>query len=153
MSRNKQTDIEPLGKAAFLAKELKKDRPQLKNIALEVAKISPPVSAKLSRLQQAGRSYDWNKEEMRTKGLSLENPAFLAGANVVSALTNIPLDRAIKKANNVVSATSQDLETWERISLLGGWQEWELGIKKDDKPKKRSRRKFSKKLVKKTLIK
>ena len=136
-----------------MAKELEKDRPQLKNIALEVAKISPPVSAKLSRLQQAGRSYDWNKEEMRTKGLSLENPAFLAGANVVSALTNIPLDRAIKKANNVVSATSQDLETWERISLLGGWQEWELGIKKDDKPKKRNRRKFSKKLVKKTLIK
>jgi len=58
----------------------------------------------------------------------------------------------LKKANNVVSATSQDLETWERISLLGGWQDWELGIKKDKKPKKRSRRKFSKKLVKKTLI-
>jgi len=135
-----------------MAKELKKDRPQLKNIALEVAKISPPVSAKLSRLQQAGRSYDWNKEEMRTKGLSLENPAFLAGANVVSALTNIPLDRALKKANNVVSATSQDLETWERISLLGGWQDWELGIKKDKKPKKRSRKKVTKKLVKKNLI-
>jgi len=122
-----------------MAKELKKDRPQLKNIALEVAKISPPVSAKLSRLQQAGRSYDWNKEEMRTKGLSLENPAFLAGANVVTAFTNIPLDRAIKKANNVVSATSQDLETWERISLLGGWQDWELGIDKkldkENKPK------------------
>ena len=122
-----------------MVKELRKDRPQLKNIALELAKISPPVSAKLSRLQQAGRSYDWNKEEMKTKGLSLENPAFLAGANVVSALTNIPLDRAIKKANNVVSATSQDLEAWERIGLLGGWQDWELGIDKkldkEDKPK------------------
>jgi hypothetical protein len=128
-----------------MAKELKKDRPQLKNIALEAAKISPPLAAKLSRLQQAGRSYDWNKEEMRTKGLSLDNPAFLAGANVVTALTNIPLDRAIKKANNVVSATSQDLETWERIGLLGGWQDWELGIDKKDKKEKKKPSKITRK--------
>jgi hypothetical protein len=136
-----------------IAKELKKSRPQLKNIALELAKISPPVSAKLSRLQQAGRSYDWNKDEMMEKGFSLDNPAYLAGANVISALTNIPLDRAIKKANNVVSATSQDLEAWERIALIGGWQDWELGIKKDEKPKKLNKKKLRKKLIKKTLIK
>ena len=128
-----------------ISKELEKDRPQLKNIALEAAKISPPVSAKLSRLQQAGRSYDWNKEEMMTKGLSLDNPAFLAGANVITAFTNIPLDRALKKANNVVSATSQDLETWERIGLLGGWQDWELGIDKEDKKEKKKPTKITRK--------
>ena len=119
-----------------LIKELDKDRPKLQNIASEVLKISPPISAKYSRLVQAGKSYDWNKDEMRKKGLSLDNPAFLAGGNVLSALTNIPLDRAIKKANNVVAATSQDLETWERIALLGGWQAWELGIEKKKKKKK-----------------
>jgi len=120
-----------------LIKELDKDRPKLQNIASEVLKISPPISAKYSRLVQAGKSYDWNKDEMREKGLSLDNPAFLAGGNVLSALTNIPLDRAIKKANNVVQATSQDLETWERIALLGGWQAWELGIEKEKKKKKK----------------
>ena len=127
-----------VGKNAIIKiiKELEKDRPKLQNMVLEVSKISPPVSAKLSRLQQAARSYDWNKQEMKEKGLSLDNPAFLAGANVVSALTNIPLDRAIKKANNVVSATSQDLEAWERLALLGGWSDWELGIKEEKKKKK-----------------
>jgi hypothetical protein len=123
-----------------LVKELDKDRPKLQNIASEVLKISPPISAKYSRLVQAGKSYDWNKDEMKTKGLSLDNPAFLAGGNVLSALTNIPLDRAIKKANNVVQATSQDLETWERIALLGGWQAWELGIKEEKKKKKKKKR-------------
>jgi hypothetical protein len=128
-----------------IIKELRKDRPKLKSIALEVAKISPPVSAKLSRLTSAGKSYDWNKEEMIEKGLSLDNPAYLAAGNVVSALTNIPLDRVVKKANNVVQATTQDLQTWERIALIGGWQDWELGIKdekatkKTDKKKVRSR--------------
>ena len=128
-----------VGKNAIvkLVKELDKDRPKLQNIASEVLKISPPISAKYSRLVQAGKSYDWNKDEMKTKGLSLDNPAFLAGGNVLSALTNIPLDRAIKKANNVVQATSQDLETWERIALLGGWQAWELGIKEEKKKKKK----------------
>jgi hypothetical protein len=64
---------------------------------------------------------------MKEKGWSLDNPAYLAGANVISALTNIPLDRGIKKANNVVNATDSDLETWERLALLGGWQDWEIG--------------------------
>ena len=119
-----------------LVRELEKDRPKLQNVAVEVLKISPAVSAKYSRLVQAGKSYDWNKEEMREKGLSLDNPAFLAAGNVVSALTNIPLDRAVKKANNVVQATTQDLQTWERVGLLGGWQDWELGIKQEKKKKK-----------------
>ena len=148
--------IVSVGKNAIikLAKELEKDRPKLQNIASEVIKISPPVSAKYSRLVQAGKSYDWNKEEMKEKGLSLDNPAYLAGANVVSALTNIPLDRVIKKANNVVSATSQDLETWERLALLGGWQDWEIGIEKENKSNKPQPRKvIKKKVVRKKLAK
>jgi hypothetical protein len=145
-----------VGKNAIvkLVRELEKDRPKIQNVASEVLKISPPVSAKYSRLVQAGKSYDWNKDEMKEKGLSLDNPAYLAGSQVVSALTNIPLDRAIKKANNVVSATSQDLETWERLALLGGWQDWELGIDKEDKKPKiktRSTKKVRKKIIKKKL--
>ena len=148
--------IVSVGKNAIikLVKELEKDRPKLQNIASEIIKISPPVSAKYSRLVQAGKSYDWNKEEMKEKGLSLDNPAYLAGANVVSALTNIPLDRVIKKANNVVSATSQDLETWERLALLGGWQDWEIGIEKENKSNKPQPRKVvKKKVIKKKLVK
>ena len=128
-----------------LLKELEKDRPKMQNVASELLKISPPVSGKYSRLVQAGKSYDWNKQEMIDKGLSLDNPAYLAAGNVVSSLTNIPLDRAIRKANNVVQATTQDLETWERIALLGGWQDWELGIKeeKEEKPVTKTRSRVS----------
>ncbi len=78
---------------------------------------------------------------MMTKGFSLDNPAFLAGGNVVSALTNIPLDRVVKKVNNVVKATESDMELWERVALFSGWQDWELGIKEEKKPKARKRTK------------
>jgi hypothetical protein len=77
-------------------------------------------------------------------GWSLDNPAFLAGANVISALTNIPLDRAVKKATNVSKATTQDIELWERLALLGGWQDWEIGLDKENKSNKPSARKTTK---------
>ncbi len=123
--------------------ESEKKRPKYEKVGYELTKISPPVSAKLSRINQAARTYEWNKEEMMTKGFSLDNPAFLAGGNVVSALTNIPLDRVVKKVNNVVKATESDMELWERVALFAGWQDWELGIKEEKKPKARkSTRKF-----------
>ena len=133
--------------------ESEKKRPKYEKVGYELTKISPPVSAKLSRINDAARAYEWNKEDMMTKGFSLDNPAFLAGGNVVSALTNIPLDRVVKKVNNVTKATESDLELWERVALFAGWQDWELGIKEEKKPKKRKRKTISRKIIKKVLIK
>ena len=124
--------------------ESEKKRPKYEKVGYELTKISPPVSAKLSRINQAARAYEWNKEEMMTKGFSLDNPAFLAGGNVVSALTNIPLDRVIKKVNNVTKATESDMELWERVALFAGWQDWELGIKNESKSIKKKKTKSKK---------
>ena len=128
--------------------EMEKKQPKLEKVGYEITKLSPPISAKLSRINQAARSYQWDKKDMMEKGWSLDNPAYLASANVIAALTNIPLDRAIKKTNNVVTATSQDLETWERLALLGGWQDWEIGIdeeKPSNKPQPRKTKSRTKK--------
>ena len=133
--------------------EMQKKQPKLEKVGYELTKLSPPISAKLSRINQAARSYQWDKKEMAEKGWSLDNPAYLAGANVVSALTNIPLDRAVKKTNNVIQATSQDLETWERMALLGGWSDWEIGIKEENETTKPQPRKIKKRKIKKKIIK
>ncbi len=131
-----------------IMKEAEKKRPKFEKVGYELTKISPPISAKLSRINQAARAYQWNKEEMKTKGFSLDNPAYLAGGNVVSALTNIPLDRAVKKVNNVVKATDSDLELWERLALFGGWQDWEIGLKEETKTNKPQPRKVKSKGIK-----
>jgi len=141
--------IVSVGKNAIMRiiNEMEKKQPKLEKVGYEITKLSPPISAKLSRINQAARSYQWDKKDMMEKGWSLDNPAYLASANVIAALTNVPLDRAIKKTNNVVTATSQDLETWERLALLGGWQDWEIGVdeeKPSNKPQPR-KSKFKKK--------
>jgi hypothetical protein len=106
----------------------------------DVLDFSPPISSKYDKLQRAYRIYKWNKEEIKEKGFSLDNPAYEAAANVISASVNVPLDRVVKKVNNVVDATQENITPLERAMLAAGWSEWELGIQKPKKKKKKKTR-------------
>ena len=145
-----------VGKNAIIRimREQEKKQPKFEKVGYELAKISPPVSSKLSKINQAARSYQWDKDEMISKGFSIDNPAYLAGANVIAATTNVPLDRAIKKVNNVIAATEADAELWERLALMGGWPEWSIEEPESKKPSSKpqpikiKRRKIKKKVIK-----
>ena len=146
-----------VGKNAIIRimREQEKKQPKLEKVGYELTKISPPVSSKLSKINQAARSYQWDKDEMISKGFSIDNPAYLAGANVIAATTNVPLDRAIKKVNNVIAATEADAELWERLALMGGWQDWEIGIdeeKPSNKPQPRKTKPKSRNKKRKTIV-
>eukprot|EP00487_Bulimina_marginata_P002974 TRINITY_DN16922_c0_g1_i1.p1 TRINITY_DN16922_c0_g1~~TRINITY_DN16922_c0_g1_i1.p1 ORF type:complete len:107 (+),score=33.63 TRINITY_DN16922_c0_g1_i1:29-322(+) len=80
---------------------------------------------------------------MKEKGFSLDNPAYLAGGQVISAATNVPLDRLIKKINNIDAALGENVEEWQRIALLAGWNEWNLGLE-DKKKSKKSKKTINK---------
>ncbi len=122
--------------ALKLTKESEKKSPKFQDVLTkEIAQLSPPISSKLSKLRAAGRSYSWNKKEMMEKGFSLDNPAYLAAGQVIAATTNIPLDRAFKKIDNIRKASSSDYEAWARIAMLAGWSDWELGVKKSKSTK------------------
>jgi hypothetical protein len=126
-----------------IIRESKKKNPNYEKVGADLMRLAPPVSSKFSKINQAARSYKWDKQEMKEKGWSLDNPAYLASANVISATTNVPIDRIVKKVNNVTKATDSELETWERLALLGGWQDWEIGIdeeKPSNKPRARKTR-------------
>ena len=114
--------------------ESEKKNPKYEKAALELLKISPPISSKINKITAAGRSFSWNMDEMKNTGFSLDNPAYLAVGNTVSAATNIPLDRVVKKLQHLKSASDAELETYKRMALAAGWSEWELGIEKN-KPK------------------
>ncbi len=103
--------------------------------AIELLDISPPVSSKIGKLKSAGRTWDWNKKEIFEKGWSLDNPAWLAIGQVVSAATNVPLDRGIRKITNLKDAIDQENEEWQRIANVLGWQKWELEWQKEKEKK------------------
>ena len=107
---------------------------EAQDAAIELLDISPPISSKIGKLKSAGRTWDWNKKEIREKGWSLDNPAWLASGQVISAATNIPLDRGIRKLQNLKEASDAENEEWMRVANALGWQKWELEWTKD-KPK------------------
>lgn len=130
-----------VGKNAMIkvSKEMDKSRPNYENAALEIAQLSPPVASKISKLRGAAKTFQWNKKQIKAAGWDYDNPAYLASANIISATTNIPLDRLVKKSNNIVSATGQDLENWQRLALIAGYSDWQLGLETSrDKFKKKS---------------
>jgi hypothetical protein len=108
-------------------------RPMYSELAYEILQVSPPIDSKLTKLRQTGAAFDYNMWEIKNRGLALDNPALMAGARGTTAITNIPLDRLVVKAQNMQNALNSDLETWQRVASALGWQGWELDI---DDPKK-----------------
>jgi hypothetical protein len=107
--------------------------------AIEMLDISPPISSKIGKLRSAGRTWDWNKKEIYEKGWSFDNPAWLASGQVVSAATNIPLDRGIRKLQNLKDASDAENEEWMRVANALGWQKWELDWQKEKEKNTKNR--------------
>ena len=123
-----------------IIRESEKARPDYAGTTvIQLLGISPPVQSKIQKVRSALKSYEWNKDEMKEKGFNLDNPAYLAGANVISAFTNAPLDRVVKKVDNIQNSTRDDITTLQRIMLLAGWSDWQLDIKDEPEPKTRGK--------------
>jgi hypothetical protein len=65
---------------------------------------------------------------MRTEGFSLDNPIFESVGKIVSATTNLPADRVIRKLDNLTTPVRQDVENWQAISLALGYSKWDVGL-------------------------
>jgi hypothetical protein len=119
-------------------KQSKKPRPDYTQAAIRSVDLSPPLSSKLRKLMSAGRAFSYKNVRDKMQGFSLENPAFYAGGQVVSAVTNVPLDRVIKKADNIRLAMDNDTKLWQKIALALGYSTWDVGIVQKEKAKGKS---------------
>jgi len=95
--------------------------------------FSPTVGSKGRKLYSAIQEWKFNEDvikEMDT--LDIDNPRWAVIANLVSALTNIPLDRLVKKMDNIDAALTEDITAAQRLALLMGWNTWDLDIDDSD---------------------
>jgi len=143
------------GAAVSVAKNLlldvyersKRKRPEYVDASWKLLDFSPPIDSKVSKLKAAGYMVDKYGDDMISKGFAIDNPAYEAASKVVSATTNVPLDRVFTKANNISAAMGEDAETWQRVALMLGWPEWQL------KPKEKKKREEKKQAVKSSVLK
>tara|TARA_Y100000361_G_scaffold73447_1_gene65064 strand:+ start:4009 stop:11562 length:7554 start_codon:yes stop_codon:yes gene_type:complete len=135
----------------FIEQE-KSGRPDHAYTMIEMANLSPPVGSKLRKLYSATQTYKFNKDEIAERGFHISNPAYQAVGNLVSAVTNVPMDRLINKINNLRAATNEQNEAWQRLANFMGWNTWDVGSRLPEDPippKKRPKKKRKKRVRKK----
>jgi hypothetical protein len=139
--------------ATDIANRMNRPRPNFQDAAWKALTISPPIYSKVSKLRGAGYSLGYTTPENIFEP-KLDNPALSAGANIISATTNVPLDRALRKAQNIEAAMSDEAEWWQSTALLMGWGSWELGMEnqKDKKEKLIKRKSINRQTIKRESI-
>ena len=121
--------------------QAEKDRPDFTVAAQRALSISPPIDSKMRKLMGAGRAFSYKTTREKMVGYGLDNPAFYASGQIVSALTNVPLDRAIRKADNLRVAVDNDTKYWQSLALFLGYSQWDLGLVETSKSKSKSKSK------------
>ena len=111
-----------------LAKQGQKKAPKYEDAVFSVFDFSPVLDSKVRKLRSAFKSFSWNMKEMKRRGWSLENPAYLAVSQVIAAFTNFPMDRVMRKYQNLSTAIDEETQTWQKIALALGWDTWSLGL-------------------------
>lgn len=114
-----------------------KDRPDYTVAAQRSLSISPPIDSKMRKLMSAARAFSYKTTREKMVGFGLDNPAFYAGGQILSAATNIPLDRVIRKADNLRVAVDNDTKYWQSIALMLGYSQWDVGLVETSKNKKK----------------
>ena len=99
-------------------RQSKKDRPDYTVAAQRSLSVSPPIDSKMRKLMSAARAFSYKTTREKMVGYGLDNPAYYAVGQIVSATTNVPLDRAIRKADNIRVAMDNDTKYWQSVALL-----------------------------------
>ena len=110
--------------------EQEKGRKDFQKAALASTALSPPINSKLQKLIRAGRrfTYKQEREKIAEMGLDTKNPAVISAGEVLSAVFNLPADRAIRKWNNLVLAADSETELWQSVALALGYSEWDVKL-------------------------
>jgi hypothetical protein len=102
-------------------------------VLVEALNISPPIGIKARKLMQSYKTVEWNIDEIKEKGFSIENKyALEATSTITSGVFNIPVDRLYVKTNNVADALNSEYGTWDRIFFALGYNKYNLDVEEDE---------------------
>ena len=106
---------------------------------IEGLNLSPSLGSKARKIYGAIQEEKFNQKVIDKMGgkLILEgrlnpSPAYMVGAKVTSALTNLPADRLLDKVTNISEALDARNENWQRAMLMIGYKPFEIGVKNEE---------------------
>ena len=106
----------------------KKKSPDYEEAVWKIFDFSPSVDTKVRKLRSAANTWKYNRQEIKRRGFSLENPAYLAVGQIVSAGINVPLDRALRMSMAIKQISDTETEMWQKFALAMGYTSWSVGL-------------------------
>ena len=95
--------------------------------------LSPTIGSKGRKLYSAIQTWKFNEDVIKEMSLlNIDNPIYSIVGNLVSAIANVPLDRVVKKIDNIDAAITEDLSALQRLALLMGWNTWDIDVEDSD---------------------
>ena len=98
------------------------------DFAWNIFDFSPTLDTKVRKIRSVRKTFKYNRDEIKRRGFSLENPAYYALAQVIDAGFNIPLDRAMRMTMTLMQIADRDTAMWQRFALALGWSSWSVGL-------------------------
>ena len=106
---------------------------------LAAAGISPPIQSKLRKLYSGIQTKRFEKDNVEARGWALTadgklnlGPNYSILGNVLSATTNVPLDRVVDELKSISEALDARNKAWQRIALALGWKTWDVGVRNEE---------------------
>ena len=114
---------------------------------IEFANLSPTIGSKLRKLYSAIRTEQLNQDAIDEMGLDINSPAVNSIASLISAATNIPVDRAVTITQNLILASTDEADFNQSLALVLGWSAWDIGLEPVSRKVQQEAKKKRKKLM------
>merc|ERR1712118_415073 len=98
------------------------------DFAWNILDFSPTLDTKVRKIRSVRKTFVYNRDEIKRRGFSLENPAYYSLAQVIDATFNIPADRAARMVMTLMQISDRDTAMWQRFALALGWSSWSVGL-------------------------
>ena len=119
---------------------------------LQFANLSPTIGSKLRKLYGAIRTEQLNQDAIDKMGLDINSPAVNSIANLISAATNIPVDRAVTITQNLILASTDEANFNQSLALILGWSSWDIGMEPVSRKVQQEAKEERKKLMEKLKL-
>ena len=105
---------------------------------LSLFDISPPIGSKARKINTAIKTRTFEKDAIAERGWAVTaegrlnlGPNWSVMGNVVSATTNVPLDRVVAEVTSVAEAFNAKNTAYQRMALGAGWKTWDVGVENE----------------------
>ena len=105
--------------------------------AWKVFSISPPMSAKVDKLRRSFQIYEYEGDMMLRKPLDPDDPFYSMLGQGLEGVFNIPMSRALVKLKNIENFLDEEIEWYNRLFSILGYNEHLLLIDEPKPGKKR----------------